>query len=157
MSEDQVLEQLRAAGEEAITNDGQHDHTLVPLHQDGVVFKQMFEYPVSDFKAEVGFYVRVFGFMTIALTDDYALFVHPEHGYCISFRKDGDLPSPSTIGLKLLFMTADIDSADVHLEQTNLIPDREIRKGSPVQQVIYFSTPAGVAVEIWEDPVTAPG
>lgn len=152
MTETDTLDHLRAIGKEAIINDGTHNFSLIPLRQNGVVFQQMFEYPVADFEAEVGFYAGALGFSTIALTDDYTLFKHPEHGYCISFRKDVDLPAPSTIGLKILFMTKDIPQADTHLDQTCLVPNREIRNGSPVQQVISFSTPAGVAVEIWEDP-----
>lgn len=152
MTEDHILEALRSAGTRAIANDGTHDHNLIPLEQKDVVFKQMFEYPVQDFEAEVGFYATVFGLETIALTDDYALFKHPEHGYCISFRKADDAPALSKTGLKLLFMTADISAADAHLGQTGLLPAREIRQGSPVQEVIYFATPAGVAIEIWEDP-----
>lgn len=152
MSDGEIIEQLRNAGVSAIVNDGVHRAMPIPLEHEGVIFQQMFEYPVADFEAEVGFYKRVLGFTTLALTSEYALFTHPEHGYCISFRKDVDSPSPATIGLKLLFMTRDIPAADAHLEATELVPVREIRKGSSVQDVIYFSTPAGVAVEIWEFP-----
>ena len=149
---DRILESLRTAGAEAIANDGHHEQTLIPLEQEDVVFRQMFEYPVADFEAEVGFYVRVFGLANIALTDDYALFKHPEYEYCVSFRKvDGSTLKDT--GLKLLFMTTDIPAADAHLEQTGLVPEREIRKGSPVQDVIHCKTPGGVAVEIWQMPI----
>lgn len=152
MGENQHLQHFRDAGAKAISKDGKHGHTQIQLQQKDVVFQQMFEYPVSDFEAEVGFYISVFGLPAIAMTDDYALFKHQENGYCISFRKDDSMPQPSTIGLKLLFMTTDIPGADVHLDQTGLVPDRDIRKGSPVQDVIHFSTPSGVAVEIWQMP-----
>ena len=143
---------IKQAGITTINRQGNHDHTLIPLQQEDVVFQQMFEYPVADFEAEVGFYTAVFGFQSIALDDEYALFTHPQHAYCISFRKVEDAPPLHGMGLKLLLMTRDITGADAHLEQTGLVTDREIRKGSPVQDVIYFSTPAGVQVEIWEDP-----
>lgn len=152
MSDGKTIERMREAGSKAITADGVHEQAVIPLKQDDVVFQQMFEYPVSDFEAEVGFYVSVFGLPAIAMTDDYALFKHPENSYCISFRKSESPPVPSTVGLKLLFMTTDIPGANDHLEQTGFAPDREIRKGSPVQDVIHFSTPAGVAVEIWQMP-----
>lgn len=152
MTDESITQQLRDAGASAIKRDGVHDQTMIPLEQEGVVFRQMFEYPVADFEAEVGFYASVLGLPTIALTGDYALFAHPDGDYCFSFRKDLDLPSPGTIGLKLLFMTSNIDSADTHLEQTGRVHDRETREGSPVQRVIHFSSPAGIAIEIWEDP-----
>lgn len=152
MSSMKTAEQLRQAGAESIALDGKHNQEIIPLDQEDVVFQQMFEYPVEDFEAEVGFYVRVFGFPTIALTNEYALFKHPDKGYCMSFRKAEGAPAGSLQGLKLLFMTTDIPATEAHLEQTTLVPDRDIRKGSPVQDVIHFATPAGLAVEIWEDP-----
>lgn len=142
---------LREAGRRAIRNEAATGE-LIPMAQDGVVFQQMFEYPVRDFTAEVGFYAEVLGLTPIALTTDYALFTHPQYRYCLSFRADSDAPSQATTGLKLLFMTADIDAADTHLGESGFLPDREIRSGSPVQRVIHFATPNGVAVEIWEDP-----
>lgn len=152
MSSTRITERLRQAGAAAIAADGKHDSIAMPLFQNDVVFQQMFEYPVADFEAEVGFYVEVFGLDNIALTDEYALFTHPQNRWCMSFRKDESAKSATEYGLKLLFMTTDIPAADAHLEQTGLASDREIRKGSPVQDVIHFSTPAGLAVEIWEDP-----
>ena len=143
---------LQRAGINTINREGEHDHELIPFQQQDVVFQQMFEYPVSDFLAEIGFYTAVFGLKSIALDGEYALFTHPEHGYCISFRLVNDAPDLHGFGLKLLFMTTDIPGAEAHLDQTGLVPDREIRKGSPVQDVIYFTSPAGVQVEIWEDP-----
>lgn len=117
----------------------------------------MFEYPAHDFTAEVGFYAEVLGLTPIALTTDYALFTHPQHRYCLSFRADGDAPDLATMRLKLLFMTADIDRADAHLGASGFLPHREIRPGSAVQRVIHFATPNGVAVEIWEDPSPSAG
>lgn len=152
---DEIRKTLRSAGIEASSNDGKHEQPLIPLKQENVVFRQMFEYPVSDFETEVGFYVSVLGLTNIALTDEYALFQHPEHGFCISFRRVTDAASFVDTGLKLLFMTTDIPAADAHLGQTGLVPAGEIRKGSPVQDVIHFVTPAGVAVEIWQMPIDA--
>lgn len=152
MAETEIIEHLRRAGAHLIHSDGKHDYQLIPFDHRNVVFRQMFEYAVTDFEAEVGFYASIFGFSTIALTSDYALFTHPQEGYCFSFRKAPDSPALSNIGLKLLFMTTDIPGTDAHLEQTGIVHEREIRKGSPVQDVIHFSTPAGVVVEIWQMP-----
>lgn len=146
-----TADQLRIAGLKAIDTEAATGE-LIPLEQNGVVFQQMFEYTVRDFPEEVGFYAEVLGLTPVALTNDYALFTHPEHRYCMSFRLDESAPDQSTTGLKLLFMTGNIPTANAHLEQTGLVPDRTISKGSPVQDVISFSTPNGVAVEIWEDP-----
>lgn len=130
-------------------DDGGISGDLIPLRQDNVVFRQMFEYSVADFEAEVGFYASVFGFPFIAMTEDYALFNHPDGSFCLSFIKADET---HTNGLKLLFMTTDIPGADEHLGSTGLVDDREIRMGSDVQRVIHFSAPSGLAIEIWEMP-----
>lgn len=142
------LEKLREAGRTTIETE-KPTGKLIPLEQGDVVFRQMFEYPVVDFEAEVGFYSEIFGFPNIAMTEDYALFTHPEGGFCLSFRK---VDESKIDGLKLLFMTTDIPASDAHLASTGLVEDRAIRKGSEVQQVIHFTSPAGLAIEIWEEP-----
>jgi len=152
MTDPHILDMFREAGAAAILGDERHAPEMLRLEQDGVVFRQMFEYPVADFTAEVGFYALVFGLPTIALTDAYALFAHPDGAYCLSFRKDEQLPSPSVIRLKLLFMTTDVEGTIAQLQQSPVAPELEVRTGSPVQRVVHFSTPAGVAIEIWECP-----
>lgn len=142
------LDELRELGRKTIESE-QPTGTPIPLEQANVVFRQMFEYPVADFEAEVGFYSEVFGFSALALTTDYALFTYANGAFCLSFRK---AQVSHLEGLKLLFMTTDLDGADAHLAATGLVEDRVIRKGSEVQEVIHFSTPAGLAIEIWEDP-----
>lgn len=142
------LETLRAVGR-SIIDGGTGEGNSIPLQQEGVVFRQMFEYSVTDFEAEVGFYTKVFGFPHIAMTEEYALFTDPDSAYCLSFRL---ADSTQVTGLKLLFMTTDIDSADIHLGNTGIVPDREIAKGSHVQRVIHCCAPSGLAIEIWEMP-----
>lgn len=142
------IDQFRAVGKQVI--EGEYSGaSLIPLVFGDVVFRQMFEYPVVDFEAEVGFYAEVFGFPLIAMTEDYALLTYPDGSFCLSFRKADE---SHIAGLKLLFMTTDIDGADVHLAEAELVNDRAIRMGSEVQRVIHFSSPAGLAIEIWEMP-----
>ena len=149
-----ILDMFREAGAAAIGDSERHARAMLRLEQDGVAFRQMFEYPVTNISAEVGFFALVFGLPTLALTDEYALFAHPDGAYCLSFRKDETLPSPSVIGLKLLFMTTDVDGTIAQLQQSAVVPDLEVRIGTPVQRVIHFATPAGAAIEIWECPAT---
>ncbi len=127
--------------------------TPIPLDLDDIVFKQMFEYAVVDFAAEVGFFSEVFGFGSIAMTADYALFTPPTGDFHFSIRLADDQHLASSFdGLKLLFMTADFDAAESHIRDNGLVPDAEVRPGSPVQRVLHFATPAGLPIEIWEDP-----
>ncbi len=130
---------------------------LIPLDLDGVVFRQMFEYAVIDYEIEVGFFSEIFGFSVIAMTQDYALFTTPAGDFHFSLRAAGKHDTASRFdGLKLLFMTADFASAEAHIHASGLIEDAEVRNGSPSQRVLYFTSPAGLPIEIWEDP-TAKG
>lgn len=142
------LESLRTSGGSIIECGGPVGSPL-PLEQQGVVFRQMFEYSVADFETEVGFYSTVFGFSIIAMTEDYALFSDVNDGFCLSFRKSG---ATFVEGLKLLFMTRDIDAAEAHLGQTGYLDNRYIKMGSDIQRVIHYNAPSGLAIEIWEMP-----
>ena len=125
----------------------------IPLDQAGVVFRQMFEYAVVDFEAEVGFFSEDFGFDAIAMTPDYVLFTPPTGDFHFSIRLADDQHRVSSFdGFKLLYMTADFDAAEAHVRESGLVRDAEVRKGSPVQRVLHLSTPAGLPIELWEDP-----
>ena len=154
MTDQRLIDHFRKSGVETIATErvtGQ----LIPLAQDGVVFRQMFEFAVADFEVEVGFYSAVFGFPFIALTNDYALFTTPGNDFHVSFRLATDGDATVMRGLKLLFMTADLNAAESHLRGTGLVDDLHVKAGSPVQQVLHLSTPVGLPIEIWEFPESA--
>lgn len=151
MIDEQPVEHFRNSGSQTIATE-RATGSLIPLKQDGVVFRQMFEYPVADFEVEVGFYSAVFGFRFIALTSDYALFTTPANDFHVSFRL-ADKGGPTAMrGLKLLFMTANVEAAETHLRGTGLVSDLHVGMGSPVQRVLHLSTPAGLPIEVWEFP-----
>ncbi len=154
MTDTQAIERFRKSGIETIATE-EVTGRLIPLSQDGVVFRQMFEYAVSDFEVEVGFYSAVFGFPFIALTNDYALFTTPGNDFHVSFRLADDGGHTSMTGLKLLFMTSKLNAAEAHLRGTGLVDDLQVKAGSSVQQVLHLSTPAGLPIEIWEFPEAA--
>ncbi|MGB3329451.1 MAG: hypothetical protein WBA46_10885 [Thermomicrobiales bacterium] len=147
--DDRHREAFRTIGDAAMAGE-RREAAAIPLALDGVVFRQMFEYPVADFASEAGFFLDVFGFGTIALSEDYALFTDAENAFFLSFRKV-DAPQPLD-ALKLLFMTNDLDAAMRHLAGTRIGTSVRIGEGSPSQRVAYLATPAGLPVEIWEDP-----
>lgn len=65
-------------------------------------------------------------------------------------RKLGKRTSINSTRLQLLLATHDLPGADTPLKRTGLVADLEVHKGSPVRDVIHFSTPAWVAVENWQ-------
>lgn len=125
---------------------------FISLELDGVVFRQMFEYAVVDFVREVGFFSEVFGFSIVAMTSGYALFTTPGGDFHFSFRLADELQLTQIQGIKLLFMTGNLDSAESHFRATGLIADLAVREGSPSQRVLHLNSPAGLPIETWEDP-----
>lgn len=155
MEQQAGVEQLRRLGAQAQRTE-RPTGTPIPLAFDGVVFRQTFEYAVADFLGEAGFYVEVFGLSIIAFSDDYALFTPAGHDYFVAVRNAGDdFPLARLDGIRMCLMTGDFESAESHLRDHPLAPASAVRMGSPVQRVLDITTPAGLAIEIWEDP--APG
>ncbi len=143
---------FRERGAETIAT-GEPTGKLIPLDQDGIVFKQMFEYAVVDFESEVGFFSEIFGFDAIAMTSDYALFTPPTGDFHFSIRLADEHHRASAFdGFKLLFMTAGFASAEAHVRESGLVSDAEVREGSSSQRVLHFTSPAGLPIELWEDP-----
>ncbi len=125
----------------------------IPLETEGVVFRQTFEYTVVDFEAEAGFFLDVFGLQTVALSHDYALFTTNGNDFHISFwRASAERQATVMSGLRLLLMTANIDSARTHLTDGRRVPDLHESMGSPVQRVLHLTSPCGLPIDIWEDP-----
>jgi hypothetical protein len=115
------------------------------------VFRCAWEYTVADFEAEVGFHLAVLGLATIAVDEVYALFT--TSGGEIQFacrRADG--PASSLDGHRLTLMTRDIERLATALSAR--LPLERIGRsaGSPVRTVITVTTPAGLTIDVWEDP-----
>ncbi len=57
-------------------------------------------------------------------------------------------------------MTADFDAAESHLRDHghnhDLVTVGPVRAGSPIQRVLDVITPAGLDIELWEDPFPQP-
>lgn len=139
----------RAAGAQAIA-DPEGERKPLPWSFDNTVFRCAWEYPVTDFETEIGFWIEGMGFSTIALDDEYALFTSLEHDFTFACRRR--TPGADLTGHVLCFMTKDIETLAQQLEDR--LPDGFVsrRAGSPVQTVLGLRTPAGLQVDIWEDP-----
>lgn len=144
------IQQWSAIGRQAIEEKETVSKPL-PWNFNGTVFRCAWEYPVMDFETEVGFYVDVLGFTTIALDDDYALFTTPEEDFTFACRRHPDA-RPRYSGHVLCFMTKDIVSFAEALE-ARMGEDSVTRiAGSPVQAVLRIASPAGLRIDIWECP-----
>lgn len=145
-----TIEQMRAAGQHAIEVEEVESEAL-PWQFAGTVFRCAWEYPVHDFEAEVGFYLDVLGFSTIALDSEYALFTTPGQDLTFACRRD-EHASRDYTGHILCFMTKDIGRFAEALEMRIGAGAVTRVTGSPVQTVLRMKSPAGLQVDIWEDP-----
>lgn len=145
-----TLEEYRAIGSKAIRGGGAETSPL-PWDFADIVFRCAWEYPVVDFEAEVGFYLRTLGFSTLALDQEYALFSTPDRDLTFACRRREDATSDYT-GHILCFMTKDIEAFASTL-QARASKDAVTRlAGSPVQTVLRLESPAGLQIDIWEFP-----
>ena len=144
-----VVEQWRAIGSQAIRNGSAHATPLPWSFQD-TVFRCAWEYPVADFESEVGFYIDTIGLTTIVLDDSYALFTTPDANLTFACRRSADRHELS--GHVLCFMTKEIEVFAQALAAR--LPDGAVtrRMGPSVQPVLGIRSPAGLQINIWEDP-----
>lgn len=145
------IDQLRTVGRRAIAQ-GNRPRSPLPWDFSDTVFRCAWEYPVSDFDAEVGFYLHVLGFDTIALDHEYALFTTQDRELTFACRRIEDLPDRGLSGHILCFMTRGIDALEAALQER--IGANAITRlaGSPVQTVLRITSPAGLQIDIWEFP-----
>lgn len=141
---------LRTIGKQAIAAGGTESNPL-PWKFEGTVFQCAWEYPVAGFEAEVGFYLDALGFTTIALDHDYALFTTPEEDFTFACRRHHG-PNHDLTGHVLCFMTNNVETLAEALVRK--VPEGAVtrRDGSPVQTVLGLQSPAGLQIDIWEDP-----
>lgn len=145
-----MIGQLRAIGKHAIAQGGREPNPL-PWNFVDTVFRCAWEYPVTDFDAEVGFYLDVLGFSTIALDEEYALFTTPDEHLTFACRRH-EQGSHDYSGHILCFMTKDIESFAESLEARVGANTIARLVGSPVQTVLRIASPAGLQIDIWEFP-----
>lgn len=144
-----VSYQWKVFGAEAIRRGDAQPKPLPWIFHD-TVFKCAWEYPVADFESEVGFYIETLGFTTIALDETYALFTTPDADLTFACRRRED--SPQLSGHILCFMTKNIDAFAQALAAR--LPEGAVtrRFGSSIQTVLGIRSPAGLQIDIWEDP-----
>jgi hypothetical protein len=144
------IERWTAIGQEAIVK-GSADVEPLPWIFQQTVFRCAWEYPVVGFEAEVGFYLDALGFTTIALDHDYALFTTPEEDFTFACRRHHG-PNHDLTGHVLCFMTNNVETFAEAIVRR--VPEGAVtrRDGSPVQTVLGLQSPAGLQIDIWEDP-----
>ncbi len=118
----------------------------------GSVWKQCVEYYVTDFAAEIGFWIDIIGLHVVALGPDYAQFISPggEISFAISPASQEQSETPKN-ALRLQFMIDEIT------ETVKVLEGRSVAFEQPPQALAAdmdiftatFRTPHGISVELW--------
>jgi catechol 2,3-dioxygenase-like lactoylglutathione lyase family enzyme len=118
----------------------------------GSSWKHCIEYKVTDFPAEVGFFIDILGFPVNAFDPDYAMFTSPNGDFYFSVvpTREGELPTPHG-AIRLQFMVQDIIETSHELERRGVeftqMPARVADNSSCL--IGSFRTPNGIGIELW--------
>lgn len=129
------------------------DQWAEPKHQFafqyGPCWKNTIEYKVSDFAAEVGFFIDVLGCDCNALMEDYAMIQGPEQEFTFSFRpaKNEEAVTPKD-AITIEFMVSNIDELHRELISRGIefIQSPQEESGG---QTAKFQTPHGITIKLW--------
>jgi hypothetical protein len=125
----------------------------------GSCWNNTIEYKVSDYEAEVGFFIDVLGCDCNTISSDYAMFMGPQKEFFLSVRKpkDGEsFTAPDAIAIE--FMIKDMKGTVERLKSRGVRFTIEPRKESADSPMLIssFKTPHGIKVCLWsmENPVS---
>lgn len=118
----------------------------------GKSWKQNVEYKVSDYAAEVGFFIDVLGFPVNAFDPDYAMFTSPNGEFFFSVVpiKSGEDATPPD-AIRLQFLVEDILDTCQELERRGVVFEHwpsPIAADSPLL-IGSFRTPHGIGIDLW--------
>jgi len=118
----------------------------------GSSWRQCIEYKVSDFPAEVGFFIDILGFPVNAFDPDYAMFTSPSGDFYFSVvpTRDGENPTPKE-AIRLQFMVQNIVDTAAELERRGVKFDQLPARIADNSAFLIgsFHTPHGIGIELW--------
>lgn len=118
----------------------------------GVSWKQCIEYKVTDFPAEVGFFIDILGFPVKAFDPDYAMFTGPDGEFFFSVvptPEEEESTPPDAI--RLQFMVADIIETAAELERRGVVFEHWPASYAADAPLLIgsFRTPHGIGIDLW--------
>jgi len=118
----------------------------------GVSWKQCIEYKVTDFPAEVGFFIDILGFPVKAFDPDYAMFTGPDGEFFFSVvptQEDEESTPPDAI--RLQFMVANIIETAAELERRGVVFEHwpAFYAADSLLLIGSFRTPHGIGIDLW--------
>jgi hypothetical protein len=118
----------------------------------GQSWKQCIEYKVTDFPAEVGFFIDILGFPVNAFDPDYAMFTSPNGEFFFSVvPAQADEESTPPDAIRLQFMVVKIIETAVELQRRGVVFEQwpaPAGENSPLL-IGSFRTPHGIGIDLW--------
>ena len=115
-------------------------------------WKQCVEYKVTDFAAEVGFFIDILGFPVNAFDPDYAMFTSPNGEFFFSVvPAQADEESTPPDAIRLQFMVVKLIETAVELQRRGVVFEQwpaPAGENSPLQ-IGSFRTPHGIGIDLW--------
>ena len=107
-------------------------------------------YTVSDFAAEIGFFIDVLGFPVNAFSPSYAQFTSPNGDFFfgVAAALEGEPATPPE-ALRLQFMLRDLNQTIQELEQRGISFERKPEPGDGIPAIAVMRTPHGMMIELW--------
>lgn len=117
----------------------------------GTCWKQCVEYKVDDFALELGFYLDILGFDSIALAPDFAMLNNEAEDFHLAVRtaEKGNSTPPDAI--RIQFLISDILETTAELEGRGVQFEKRPEPCEPDSPMYtgFFRTPHGIAVDLW--------
>jgi catechol 2,3-dioxygenase-like lactoylglutathione lyase family enzyme len=118
----------------------------------GESWKQCIEYKVTDFAAEVGFFIDILGLPVNAFDPDYAMFTSPDGEFFFSVvpAEEGQPATPPG-AIRIQFMVDNILELAADLERRGITFEHWPQPcvGGSSLFIGYFRTPHGIGIDLW--------
>ena len=118
----------------------------------GDCWKAVIEYGVSDYEAEVGFYIDYLGFSLNAIWDDHAMLMTPDGEYAFTIYRDKTVKGKIDKLLNVQFMLGNIKSVSSRLKRNKVKIVQALKnewgKDSAMKK-FKFLTPNGIQITLW--------
>lgn len=156
MYSDEFLQELELLGKKRVENFAISNTSELPKNPYsphwGSCWKLSFEYKVTNFAAEIGFFIDILGFETNIFSTSYAMFTNPDQDSFFSIiQAQGEETPTQAESIKIHFVVKDLFQLSDELKNRNvsfLQPPMSAGEGTDLYSAI-LETPHGVMIELW--------
>lgn len=117
----------------------------------GSCWKHCVEYRVDDFPLELGFFLDVLGFDSVALAQDFAMLNNEAEEFHVAVRPATNGNATPRDAIRLQFLISDIVETAKRLQSRGVVFEQPPAPSEPDSPMYtgYFRTPHGIPVDLW--------